>query len=93
MTQLFTFIIGSLCSSVKIGNRLRCLRPRDRVWIPGNMLYSNSQQPNVIQGRPNILFNRHNVLFRLGEHLEKATPINVGYVAGLTWKIRSKLYT
>ena len=34
--------------------------------IPGNLLCSNPQPPNVIQGRPNILFNGHQGLFRFG---------------------------
>ena len=43
MPQLFTLISGSLCSSVKVGNRLRFGRPRDGCSIPGSssLLYSN----------------------------------------------------
>ena len=43
MPQMFTFNRGSLCSSVKIGNRLRCGRPNDRCSIPGStrLLCSN----------------------------------------------------
>jgi len=68
MPQLFTVISGSLCSSVKVGNRLRGGRPRDRCSIPGSssLLYSNPQPPDLIQGQPNFIFNGHKGIFRWG---------------------------
>ena len=84
MPQLFTFISGILCSSVKIGNRLRFVRPRDRCSIPGSrrFLCSKPQPPHLTQWRPNILFNGHQWPYRWGEHLQKDTHVFVGYVAG-----------
>ena len=95
MPQLFTVISVSLCSSVKVGNRLRGGRPRDRCSNPGSssLLYSNPQPPDLIQGRPNILFRGQKGIFRWGEEVQRPTPVIVGYVAGLTWKNRSKWYT
>jgi len=66
MTQLFTAISGSLCSSVRIGTRLRVGRPRDRCSIPGSnrLVHSNPKSPDLIQGRPNFLFNGNQEIFR-----------------------------
>ena len=67
MPQLFTFFRGFLCSSYKIGNILRCGRPKDRFSIPGNrrLLCSNPHTPDLNQGRPNILFKGYQGLFLL----------------------------
>ena len=84
MPQTFTFNRGSLCRSVKIGNRLRCGQPNDRCSIPvsSRLLCSN---PSYTRSDPGS--------FVWGEYLQRATQINLGYVACLTWKNLIKLYT
>ena len=95
MLQTFTFITGSMCSTVKIGNRLRCGRPKDRCSISVNsrLLCSNPHTPDLKKGRLNILFKGNQPHFFCGERLQRATPNIVGYAAGLKWKNRSILYT
>ena len=74
MPQLFTAISGSLCSSVRIGTRLRVGRPRDRCLISGSnrLVHSNPKPPDLIQGRPNILFNGHQEIFRWGRWVKRS---------------------
>ena len=94
MPPLFTFFRRCLYSSYKIGNILRCGRPKDRFSIPSSsrLLCSNPHTPDLIKGRTTILFKGHQALFFCGDRLQRATPIIVGYVAGLTWKNRSIWY-
>ena len=77
MPKSFTVISGSLCSSVKVGNRLRGGRPRDRCSIPGSssLFYSNPQPPDLIQGRPNIIFNGHQGIFLWGRGYKVPHPL------------------
>jgi len=92
MPQLFTVISGSLCSSVKVGNRLRGGRPRDRCSIPGSssLFYSNTQSSDLIQGRPNIIFKGHPGIFRWGVG---GTKGHIRYCGLRRGKNRSKWYT
>jgi len=92
--QLFTFISGSLCSSVKIQNTLRCRRTNVRFSISGSsrLLCSNPHTSDLIQWRPNILFKDTSGSFFWGERLQKDTPTIAGYVAVLSWKNLSFWY-
>ena len=87
MPPLFTFFRRCLYSSYKIGNILRCGRPKDRFSIPSSsrLLCSNPHTPDLMKGRTTILFKGHQGLFLLrGEtskgHTHYCGPRSVAHV-------------
>ena len=93
MPRTFTFIRGSLRCSVKIWSRVRGGRQGDDCSIPGsrNILYSNSQPPDLIQRRPNILFNGQQGILRLGGGYTKGHTRYCGLRRGLQMEISQYL--
>jgi hypothetical protein len=84
MPQLFTFIRGILCSSVKRGNRLRCGRPNYRCSfsVISRLLCSNPHIPDLIQERTNIPFKGHHGLFLLRGETTKSHTHYCGLRSG-----------
>jgi len=93
MPQLFTFIRGCLCSSVKIGYGLGERRIAFRFLVAAVCCALN--HIHQIWTRDDLTFYSRDTRcsFFWGERLQWATPIIVGHVAWLTWKNRSIWYT
>ena len=93
MPQLFTFIRGCLCSSVKMEYGVDDRRIVFRFLVAAVccalthilQIWSRDELPFYSRDTRGSFF--------WGERLQRATPIIVGYVAGLTWKNRSIWYT